>query len=48
MTSPAIVVQLNKLWSVDGGVRISQNNRELSRIEASVSSNNEVDNSFEF
>ncbi|SUZ51954.1 uncharacterized protein METZ01_LOCUS4808 [marine metagenome] len=48
MTSPAIVVQLNKLWSVDGGVRISKTNRELSRIEASVSSNNEVDNSFEF
>ncbi len=47
-TSPAIVVQLNKLWSVDGGVRISKTNRELSRIEASVSSNNEVDNSFEF
>ena len=48
MTSPAIVVQLNKLWSVDGGVRISQNNRELSRIEADLSSNNEIDNSFEF
>ncbi len=47
-TSPAIVVQLNKLWSVDGGVRISKTNRELSRIEASVSPNNEVDNSFEF